>query len=89
MTAEDIFDFRNQKNIGKDTNYSKLAENLKIHFRKGEIKMFRKTSFGKSKYQSGEVLQKKFQDQYRKEILCKIKSPERGGNAQKKAGICR
>ena len=73
ITAEDFFDFRNQKSSGKDTNYPKLvAEISEVQFRKGETKVFRKTSFGESEYQ------------IKKETPCKIKCPKRGVNAQQK-----
>ena len=40
MAAEDFFDFRNQKNSGKDTNYPKLAEISEVQFRNRETKTF-------------------------------------------------
>ena len=58
--TEDFFDFRNKKNSGKDKNYPKLGKIQVIQLLKGKIKIFWKTSFGESEYQSGEFLPKTF-----------------------------
>ena len=68
MRPEDFFDFKSYQSKARDTNYPNLSIILEIQFRKGETKMFWKTSFEESDYQSGEFLQNKFRDQCLKEI---------------------
>ena len=87
MRPEDFFDFRSYQSKAKDINYPNLSEISEIQFRKGETKMFWKTSFGESDYQSGEFLQKKFRDQCLKEIPIKSKGHARGVNKKKKDDI--
>ena len=81
------FDFKSYQSKAKDKNYPNLSEILKIQFRKGETKMFWKTSFGESDYQPGEFLQKKFRDQCLKEIPIKSKGHARGVNKKKEDDI--
>ena len=87
MTPKDFFDFKSYQSKAKDTNYPNLSEISEIQFRKGETKMFWKTSFGESDYQSGEFLQKKFRNQCLKEIPIKSKGHARGVNKKKKDDI--
>ena len=87
MKSEDFLDISSGKSSAKDVRYPRIADISEILFKKGKTKMFWKTSFGDTTYQSSDLLQKKVQERYNKGTPSRGKGPARGINLQKKNDI--
>ena len=79
-----FYDFRNYKSIGKDTNYSLIADISVVQFQKNDTKIYWKTSFDDSEFKSGQFLRKKFCDLCGKKRMPRKKGIPRGVKKSKK-----
>ena len=72
--------------LRKGYNYPKLAEILEVQFCKGDTKMFWKTLFDESEYESSEFLQKNFVSNVKRKFRVKRKVLQE--EKEKKNGCC-